>query len=584
MKPHLPTAVLIALSAGSSESPALDLECLNRTSALPGVTINGIDPGDRCGFSVSCAGDVNGDGVDDLIIGADNADPNGLSNAGESYVVFGGAGFGASGVIELSSLNGLNGFVINGIDQNDRSGVTVSMAGDVNDDGVNDLLVGASGADPNSNSNAGETYVIFGSPLVGTSGVVDLSSLDGTAGFVINGIDAFDSNSMSVSSAGDVNDDGVDDLFIGASTADPNGSSSGESYVVFGRKDIGKGGALELSSLNGPDGFVINGVSEFDLSGSSVSCAGDINGDGVSDLLLGALGADPNANSGSGASYVVFGGAGVGAGGAIELSSLDGSSGFVINGVAAGDASGRSVSSAGDVNDDGVDDLFIGALSASPNGNSSGASYVVFGGLGIGAAGAVELSSLDGSNGFVINGIEAGDVSGISLSAAGDVNADGVSDLVIGASQADRNGNSTNGESYVVFGGSGVGAGGVIELSSLDGTNGFALTGVSTGDFSGRSVSGAGDLNADGVDDVVISADSADPNGNSGAGGCYVIFGSPTLGQPIPPDLTGNGCVDSADLGALLAAWGQAGSPFDLDGDGVVDSSDLGILLAAWTG
>ena len=163
-----------------------------------------------------------------------------------------------------------------------------------------------------------------------------------------------------------------------------------------------------------------------------MSTAGDVNGDGVDDLLIGAFGADPNGIY-SGASYVVFGGAGVGSGGNIELSALDGTNGFRLSGVAAYDYSGRAVSTAGDVNGDGVDDLLIGADRADPNGDFSGASYVVFGGAGVGSGGNLELSALDGTNGFRLSGVAAGDLSGLAVSTAGDVNGDGVDDLLIGA-------------------------------------------------------------------------------------------------------------------------------------------------------
>src|SRR5260221_610795 len=137
---------------------------------------------------------------------------------------------------------------------------------------------------------------------------------------------------------------------------------------------------LNLSSLDGKTGFKISGEVAGDYSGVSVSAAGDVNGDGFADLLIGAPGADPN-GSGSGASYVVFGKAG-GFSKTLELSTLDGANGFKINGEAAGDYSGRSVSAAGDVNGDGFADLLIGAPNASPNGSASGASYVVFGKAG----------------------------------------------------------------------------------------------------------------------------------------------------------------------------------------------------------
>ncbi|MGH8549010.1 MAG: thrombospondin type 3 repeat-containing protein, partial [Methylococcales bacterium] len=229
-----------------------------------------------------------------------------------------------------------------------------------------------------SSSGAGASYVVFGDAGIGASGNLNLSTLDGTNGFRFSGVAAYDFSGFSVSTAGDVNGDGVDDVLIGANRADPNGSESGASYVVFGGAGVGASGNLELSTLNGSNGFRLSGVADYDNSGYSVSDAGNVNGDGVADVLIGAPNADPNGSS-SGASYVVFGGVGVGARGNLDLSTLDGSNGFRLSGVAADDLSGYSVSAAGDANGDGVDDVLIGARSADPNGSLSGASYVVFG-------------------------------------------------------------------------------------------------------------------------------------------------------------------------------------------------------------
>ncbi len=578
MKKHgLSSAAVLVVLAGSTRAlgafPAVfELSSLDGTN---GFVINGVDQFDASGRSVSSAGDVNGDGIGDIIIGAPGTD----IGSGESYVVFGGAGVGAGAIFELSSLNGTNGFSLNGIDINDLSGGSVSAAGDVNGDGIDDIIIGAIGGNPNG-SRSGESYVVFGGAGVGTGGAIDLSSLNGTNGFVMSGVDASDYSGFSVSAAGDVNDDGIDDIIIGAYRADPNGAFSGESHLVFGSASVGAGGVIELSSLNGANGFVLNGVDAFDQSGWSVSAAGDVNGDGVDDLIIGARYADPNGDR-SGESYVVFGGAGVGASGAIELSSLNGTNGFVLNGVDAGDFSGASVSAAGDINGDGVDDIIIGARNADPNGFNSGESYVIFGGPGVGAGGAFELSSLSGTNGFVINGADAVDTSGTSVSAAGDVNGDGVDDLIIGARYADPNG-SASGESYVVFGGASVGAGGAIELSSLNGTNGFVLNGVDDVDSSGFSVSAAGDLNGDGVDDVIIGAPLADPNGLY-SGQSYVVFGRPL----DPVDLNGDCVVNAFDLAILLGSWAPcpaapSACAADLDGDGLVGKSDLALLLGSW--
>ena len=259
----------------------------------------------------------------------------------------------------------------------------------------------------------------------------------------------------------------------------------------------------------------------------------------------------------------------MGSSGTLELSSLDGSSGFVLNGVTAYDRSGFSVSAAGD----GIDDLLIGAYRADPNGNESGASYVVFGASGGGQqrhAGVV--CSLDGSNGFVLNGVTTGDFSGRSVSAAGDVNGDGIDDLLIGAFSADPNG-SSSGASYVVFGASGVGSSGTLELSSLDGSNGFVLNGVTTvdnsdretaPDQSGRSVSAAGDVNGDGIDDLLIGAFGADPNG-SDSGASYVVFGAisgdPVINSPATASVAEN---------QLSAIDVQATDNTDAEGAGLV--------------
>ena len=503
-----------------------------------GFKINGIAKFDESGKPVSNAGDINNDGIDDLIIGAETASPNGKDSAGQSYVVFGGKNLGSGGTFNLSDLNGTNGFLINGIAAGDAFG-SVSNAGDINNDGIDDLIIEASDADPNGKNSAGQSYVVFGGKNLGSGGSFNLSDLNGTNGFIVNGIAAGDALNVG-SNAGDINNDGIDDLIIGAPNASPNGkNSAGQSYVVFGGKNLGSGGTLNLSDLNGTNGFLINGIPAGYYLGSSVSNAGDINNDGIDDLIIGA----PDA----GQSYVVFGVKNLGSGGILNLSDLNGTNGFLINGIPAGYYLGSSVSNAGDINNDGIGDLIIGASFASPNGkDGAGQSYVVFGGKNLGSGGTLNLSDLNGTNGFLINGIAASYYLGSSVSNAGDINKDGIDDLIIGASFASPNGKDGAGQSYVVFGENNLGSGGTLNLSDLNGTNGFLINGIAAGDALGLSVSNAGDINNDGIDDLIIGAVNASPNGITQAGQSYVVFGGRNIASSnTSVNLTGTPGADN---------------------------------------
>jgi Ca2+-binding RTX toxin-like protein len=423
----------------------IELSSLNGTT---GFRLRGVAMDDQSGFSAASAGDVNGDGFDDLIVGAVSADPGGNTSAGSSYVVFGKAG-GFASSLALSSLNGTTGFRLDGVAEYDQSG-TVASAGDVNGDGFDDLIVGAGGAGPGGRAGAGSSYVVFGK-AGGFASTLALSALNGTNGFRLDGVTAWDLSGYSVASAGDVNGDGFDDLIVGARQADPGGNNAaGSSYVVFGKAG-GFTSTIALSSLNGTTGFRLDGAAANDSSGWSVASAGDVNGDGFDDLIVGAISADPGGRAGAGSSYVVFGKAG-GFASTLALSSLNGTTGFRLDGVAGMDGSGYSVASAGDFNGDGFDDLIVGAAGADPGGNASaGSSYVVFGKAG-GFASTLALSSLNGTNGFRLDGVALGDQSGSSVASAGDVNGDGFDDLIVGANQADPDDNDAAGSSYVVFG------------------------------------------------------------------------------------------------------------------------------------
>jgi hypothetical protein len=531
--------------------------------AMPGIDFNG-----TLGTSVSGAGDVNDDGIPDFVVGVPTAVWNGAALAGRAYVVFGRSGLGSLGSLDLASLDGSNGFVINGIAQNEHMGLCLT-GGDLNGDGIADLALGAPYATVNGHSTAGKVYVLFGRSGLGGAGSISLASLDGINGFSINGINGSNNTGLSVDISRDVNGDGIGDLVIGAPGASPHGQSlAGQAYVLFGNSNLGAGGEFNLSSLNGANGLILNGMNAGDRAGFAVSGAGDVNGDHIDDILIGAFDADPDGRTDAGVTYVVFGGYTIGSGGSLALSSLNGSNGFVAKGINPGDEAGGAVHAAGDVNRDGFDDFLIGATEADPNGQlDAGESYLVFGSPTLGASGSLELSSLNGSTGFKINGIGVNDAAGFSVSAAGDLNHDGTADLAVGAILADPESFSDAGQVYVILGGNSVGGSGVINLSALNGADGFTVNGVDTGGFVGSSVANAGDINNDGKDDLLIGGKFVDPSfGLFNAGTVYVLFG-----RPHSADCNGNGVPDECDIASCSGSVACQ----DCNGNGTPDYCDI---------
>ncbi len=487
----------------------LDLGALDGAN---GFRVDGASDYDYVGSAVAGAGDVNGDGFADVITGASFADVGG-NTIGAAYVVFGQAA-GGPAAIDLSALDGANGFRLPGTSGSERAGVSVGSAGDMNGDGFGDVIVGAMFADFGG-YNAGSAYVVYGK-AGGFSADFDLSALDGKNGFRLDGSNR-EAAGSSVSTAGDVNGDGFDDLIIGAGQAD---HYTGAAYVVFGKAG-GLPAAVELSALDGANGFRLAGAG----GGSS---AGDVNGDGFDDLILGA----------SNVAYVVFGKA-AGFAPAMDLSALDGSNGFRLVDPTLAPYSGFSASAAGDVNGDGLADLILGA----PVAHSA---YVVFGQAGASTA-TFDLSSLDGTNGFRLTGA-AGGRAGISVSNAGDVNGDGFDDLIIGDHIATATA-AYQGAAYVVYGHAD-GFAPTIDLTALDGTDGFRIDGAAFNDRAGYSVAAAGDVNGDGFDDLVVGAVGVDLNGFN-AGAAYVIYGgditcqSSQMGTGGDDSLVGTGGMDT---------------------------------------
>ena len=544
-------AVLLALTLLTSatlyaeELPqVVELAELNTAGSLNGITFTGSSAFERLGTGISGIGDINADGFADIAIGSPASDPNG-DDSGSVYVLFGRQGAFPETLLP-GDFDGTLGLVINGTDTNSFSGRHVAAAGDINGDGIDDLALSAPLADTGTFFGAGETYVIFGLDDGGFPATIELAELNGTGlnatpGITIRGAASTDQSGFSIDAGGDVNNDGVDDLLIGIANANavPGGSNRGQVVVIYGQDDGSLPDVIELLDLNGTGvnaaaGALINGLTDGERIGSVVRGVGDVNGDSFDDILI----ANITNSQTEFFNYLVYGSDTLPE--TIALADLNGSGPEAAPGatIVCLHPCFQSVGKVGDFNADGVNDFAVGETFASINGISSGRATVVFGSSSNSLPQTIDLADLNGSGpsatpGVHFNGAMRYDFAGNAISPAGDFNGDGFEDVLIAASRGDTT-LTESGISYVLFGGPPNAGQQVIELSQfnqpgVDAVNGTQLNGIMVLDRSGEQISAAGDLNADGRVDLLISSPDADRNGIDDVGEAYVVFGIPAL-------------------------------------------------------
>jgi hypothetical protein len=435
-----------------------------------GWKLTGEDAGDYSGQDVAGAGDVDADGYADVLVGG-YLDDDGGSDAGAVYLVSGPI----TRDIDLSSADAK----LIGENASDYCGTALGSAGDVDADGYDDLLVGAYGNDEGG-SSTGAAYLVYG-PLHGD---LDLSAAD----VKIIGESTSDGAGRAVASAGDANADGYDDILVGAPYDDDGGSDAGAAYLIYGPL----ASDLRLSSADVK--FV--GEDSGDVAGFHLASAGDVDADGYVDLLLAAPN-DDDGGSNAGAVYLVCGPPA----GDTDLSAADAK----LIGESSNDQA-YVLAAAGDVDADGYDDVLVGASWNAAGGSHAGAAYLVLGPV----AGDVDLSAADAK----LVGETTDDWAGVSVASAGDVDADGHADLLVSAPY-NGDGGTSAGEIYLVYGP----ISGDLDLSLADAT----FIGEDASDFAGSFVASAGDVDADGHADLLIGA-PGDGDGGYQAGATYVIL------------------------------------------------------------
>ena len=465
-------AISVPAEAGTSSCDVGDGALASGTVASANVLLTGAASGDAFGHATAI-GDFDGDGQDDLVVSAPDAD-NGASNTGEVYVFY--------GPLTTTPESSDDADVVLSVTvAGARVGYSLANVGDLDSDGKDELVIGSFSGGP------GRAFVVKGSTLTGVSTLDLVTSAD----VVLEGQKNGDKLGAAVASLGDIGGDGVPEVLIAAPRYDAGAqSNAGAVYIVSGANLLA-GGSHKIETAASAR-FV--GANRNAYFGTSVGEAGDLDNDGTPDFVVGSVG-DTAAGRDTGAFYAFRGQA-------WGQSNTTNDAWAVWRGKL-GDRAGRSVAPAGDVNGDGADDVWVGVNTQTVS--NKGAAYLMLGRSGVTT---LQVGKLDALAHVKLTG-PSGAYAGRAI-ASGDLDHDGKMDVVVG-------GNGGKGAAWLAYGPPTAGA------TGLAGGSDVTFAGVASGDRAGWSVS-IGDLNGDLVADVIVGAPSSG-QGVSNGGLVSIAFG-----------------------------------------------------------
>jgi len=415
----------VAYVVYGSKNPRSEIKLKSGLHPSQGFAIHGSKPHDQMGYFASGIGDINGDGLADIMVGARMAN----NGTGAAYVIYG-SRTPLSTMIPQEKLDPSQGFAILGSLPHEEMGVSGSRAGDINGDGIDDFMVGTN----RYSYTDSKVYVIFGSKK-SFSTMIPSQNFQPSQGFIISGAgQSQEQMGSGLSKAGDINGDGIDDIIVGAVNTNQD---SGAAYVIYGSREPFKNMTPSLG-LTRSQGFAIFSYRYYERLGETVSGAGDVNGDGIDDVIVGA----PSLDNRKGAAYVIYGSKN-GSDAITSNKNLDASRGFAMYGDIESTELGFSVSGIGDINQDGIDDVVLVAASIHEGLTEA---YIIYGKKNH-TSFVVPVTGLNSSQGIVFHGKDFGKGKNffvLKSANAGDVNGDGIDDALLGCPGAQT--------AYIIYG------------------------------------------------------------------------------------------------------------------------------------